>query len=85
MASGGQPRVSLRCAVRCGRAASTPRRDTLSVSYTHLDVYKRQALARTVATKQAMTRRLAADVTVAASALEAELGSACLLYTSRCV
>ncbi len=36
----------------------------------------RAALARTVATKQAMTRRLAADVTVAASALEAELGSA---------
>ena len=35
----------------------------------------REALARTVATKQAMTRRLAADVAVAAEALENELGT----------
>ncbi|MFT4110935.1 GTPase [Propionicimonas sp.] len=36
----------------------------------------REALARTVANKQAMTRRLSADVTVAAGALAADLGTA---------
>ncbi|MGC3992749.1 MAG: 50S ribosome-binding GTPase [Propionicimonas sp.] len=36
----------------------------------------REALARTVANKQAMTRRLSADVTVAATALAADLGTA---------
>ncbi|MGV8908493.1 MAG: GTPase [Propionicimonas sp.] len=36
----------------------------------------REALARTVANKQAMARRLAADVTVAAKALDADLGTA---------
>jgi len=38
----------------------------------------RAALARTVANKQAMTRRLAADVTVAAGELAAELGDGAL-------
>ena len=43
----------------------------------------RAALARTVANKQAMARRLSADVTVAASELAADLGSAAMPTLAR--
>ena len=60
------------------------------VSYTHLDVYKRQAVGNTVAECQKAyqallaTNGVLADSNVDTGSLEAQ-GTICLLYTSRCV
>ena len=59
------------------------------VSYTHLDVYKRQTIVLTranqaLATLERYKSRLD-EVTATLSALEVEDFVTCLLYTSRCV
>ena len=57
------------------------------VSYTHLDVYKRQAQQCVEATQAYMTQ-LSADHQVAIRQHQGALDAAiqiCLLYTSRCV
>ena len=58
-----------------------------AVSYTHLDVYKRQAVQRacgllTLALEEGVEQRIALFVGVAAVV---ERAAGCLLYTSRCV
>ena len=55
------------------------------VSYTHLDVYKRQGeLERDGGTAQTLGR-ISVDVTVGGIELNAQGLKTCLLYTSRCV
>ena len=54
------------------------------VSYTHLDVYKRQTIARALLRKPKVL--ILDDSTSAVdTATDAKIRKACLLYTSRCV
>ena len=56
--------------------------DLTPVSYTHLDVYKRQGLQTACITKVFPTR---SHTVAAQGGIAAALANICLLYTSRCV
>ena len=67
------------------RASPAPR-SRIPVSYTHLDVYKRQALQRNEAAAQQIAENAAAyDAAMERCAVAEDVYRTCLLYTSRCV
>ena len=70
-------------------AALAAQREDISrpVSYTHLDVYKRQAFLRTGLPRESVTelRVFFPDPWPKAKHHKRRLVTACLLYTSRCV
>ena len=62
------------------KARGLPRSPAPPVSYTHLDVYKRQSLRELTARIRAVLRRAEKSTTATSALLRV-----CLLYTSRCV
>ena len=56
-----------------------------SVSYTHLDVYKRQVLSSPLVTASVISSDGSLTFLILHAARISVLSSTCLLYTSRCV